>query len=297
MAYTAQKVAKGSEHAQILRPGELSTIRHTYHLNYSGSGGTAIADALAASGLPLPKVSRLGNVLGRDFICMAVEDVALVDNHQSKYICQVLFGARTMPDVPYVKVTRVDGVRLVDRWRTGSGFPTDGTAAFPPTAAESVGGTALDIAGTPVVRYRVPTQRITVEVMHDATRLKHDTGTGFHDYNAELSTYAYKRNTNPLLGWPKGKLIYEGGTESPVDDIWRVRSYNFLADDWYHLEQRPDMAPDGSPRLGASATWDSTTVYQSAKAWWYQPFPSFAALEALLPTGVLSEYDNPGPGY
>lgn len=296
MAYTATVIHEGSRELNQQRPGELSTYEDSYAIVWSGAGGRALTDALGASGLPRPKITRGLSIQGATYVCMA-RQVAPHPDHPNDYTAKVLMAQRVQDDVPFVKVTRQAGVRLVDQYRRFSALPTDGAASFPPAVGDAVTGQAIDIAGNPAVRFRVPTQAITVEVMYDAAYAAFaNSGNSVPDYNAENSTYAFKRNTAAILGWAKGKVLFEGADEATVDDIWRVRTYRFLADDWFHLEQRPALDIDGAPWLNTTATWaDGTPVKQVGKVYWHQPYPDLAAFTSLLPAAVLAEVVNPTP--
>ncbi len=295
MAYTAQLV-KGSEDGMLLRPGELSTYRQRYQVLHNGSGGTLLEDAAAATGLPVPKVTRGKTIRGASFVCMALESLVKRLDHASTYDAVAIFGARVFTDIPFVKITRSHGYRLVDVWVDPSAFPTDFAAAFPPTSAEQITGTKVDVNGVPVVRYRVPQQTITVEVMVDGPAAKASAGSALVPVSTELDAYAFKRNSADFLGCKKGTLLFEGGDESTVDDIWRVRSYVFVFDQWGFMEQRPALAPDGSPMTGAYTTWpDGTQIYQATRAWWYQPYKTLTAFSSIVPAAVLAELDNPTP--
>lgn len=297
MAYTAILTHDGSRSLSRERPGELSQYADVGHLVYSGSGGVALADALGATGLPAPKSSRGLTLNGSSYVCMKVE-VNPHPTHANDYVYKATYATRVNPEIPFVKVTRTAGVRLADQYRRFSALPTSGAASFPPVTADRITGTAIDINGTPAVRYRVPTQVITVEVMYDAPVVANASTTAVPDYEAEAATYAFKRNSAAFLGWGIGKVLFEGADESPVDDIWRVRTFRFTADAWAHLEQRIALHINGGPILDVAAVWAdgfSTAVKQTTRVYWYQPFPDLAAFASLVPAGVLSEIATPTP--
>lgn len=296
MAYTWTKIHDTGP-MKLAKPGEVSTYVEVFHVVSDGgvSDPQTQHDVRVLSECPIPKITRFGGTslyFPQQFVCASV-DISHIKGAPHQWLVTVAWETR-FGLTCWVKTSRFGSGRLAARFRDGNPL-ADGTAAWPPTATEQVTGTKLDYMGQPF-QIMVPQQRIVVETMFDATALKVSTGSAIPDYQTINSTYAFKRNNAAFLGWAKGKVLFEGCSETGQDDIWRTITWNFLADDWFHLEQRPVLDINGKPITTAGSAWaDGTVPLHCANVVWFQPFTGTAALSSLFDSCTSSEIASPTP--
>jgi hypothetical protein len=197
----------------------------------------------------------------------------------------------------FARVTRTPGSRQAALYRrnpfVAGNPPVDGDVAFPPTTA--CAGTRCDQNGVPE-KYSVTQQNIQLEVHVDRTGV---TGTG--GYTAESITryfidlYAETRNSAAVLGFNRGELLYKGCSIAPRDEFY-VITHTWIADWWTFLEQRPVMGPNGQPLLVSTASFLGTSVRQTDKVYWFQPYPDFSNHADILTFhGISGEITTPMP--
>lgn len=116
-----------------------------------------------------------------------------------------------------------------------------------------IGGTRIDVSGKPVsletVRESI-TVDLTLSYIPDLEKIR--------NYNGS-------RNRFSFLGIPPGAVVFKGATWSNIaPGKWSV-SYEFAADNFYHLVQQPQIERGGMPILSAGG--------QAEYVNWVQPFP------------------------
>lgn len=280
-------------------PGEISTFQQVGIFRSDGLGGSP-ADSWGvyfASEVPRPKAARLttGTAWQKSFVCINTVVKQLPEDGKT-WIVTITWATRQNYDACAMKPTRSAGARLVDRWRDGAP-PAAGAATWPPTAGDEVSGTKLDVRGTPQ-RIAVPQQTVIVETFFDATFLRQASGVAWPNYQSINATYAFKRNSAAYLGWDAGKLLFLGCDETGVHDIWRTLTWRFLADEWFHLEQRPRLEANGKVLCADSSTWpDGSTMFHASKVAWYQPYPGTADFREMFDSCTKAQIDNPTPVY
>ena len=170
MAWTYTEItSSGSRH--LMKPGEASTNVNVYLLESSTSATASDASNYWRITLGrCPKTFRIG--VGSEWLTwvLASLEITPVVDAVSKWIVKETFTSRDGCTC-LAKVSRSAGVRIVDQFRRAT-VPTSTTVgAFPPTTAEAIAGTKVDMRGTPF-KYQVHTQNIVVETMYEAAALK-----------------------------------------------------------------------------------------------------------------------------
>jgi hypothetical protein len=73
-----------------------------------------------------------------------------------------------------------------------------------------------------------------------------------------------KRNLAAWIGFPAGSVLFDGISVDPDQDEYVRFTYTFIYDQWYHLEQQPELDPE--QRVELNATGNAETVK------WFQPY-------------------------
>jgi len=280
-----------------MKPGEVSSLSLVSLVQ--GSTGTTSADLYNYWTQVLfrcPKTFRwTADTQLYSYVLAAVE-ITPVPDAAYKWIVRETFTTRDGCTC-LAKVTRSAGARIVDRFRVVT-VPTSTTiGAFPPTSSEMIAGTPIDMRGTPQ-KYPVVTQNIVVETMYEAAYVKSNTSLAWPDYQSIATSAQFKRNSASFLGWNAGQVVFMGMDESPVDDLWRMCTWRFVADNWYHLEQRAAPEANGKVLVADTSTWaDGTVMMHASKVLWYQPYPSTFDFMTLFDTCVQNELSNPKPAW
>ena len=125
-----------------------------------------------------------------------------------------------------------------------------------------IGGIRIDVAGKPIsletVRESISVD-VTLSYIPDLEKIRNFNGS---------------RNASSFLGIPPGAVVFKGATWSNIaPGKWQV-SYEFAADNFYHLVQQPQLNADtGKPILDERG--------QAKYVNWVQPFPRILNHRAL----------------
>ena len=191
-------------------------------------------------------------------------------------------------EVGYISLRSTYEATVVDSWRqwdnnsallfdldrttyaTQSGTNPIRTPRYPPGSVDSdIGGNPIDIAGDPtsIISYK---QRLVVDLIAD-TRI-----------NAQwLKEYMGTRNFQPFLGVEAGALLFAGADASMISQGKWQHTYNFEADNFFHLVQRPLRMPHGDIILAPGSGQANHIV-------WVQPFPRTMDFQSIEYNGLLS---------
>lgn len=245
------------------------------------------------------------------WVCRSVE-VSPIPQSKFGYMISVRWSTRHVLDNPaeatastrqWFRITRSTSIRTVAQYRSGTAIWSaanllaNKNVTWPPTA--DIGGDKVDANGQPK-QLRVAQQTIDVSFLWDRT---YDSTNAIADgadpeqqtFDAFLNT----RNNASFLGWQAGMVTYVGTTYNQAPDEWMVVTHKFIADEWYHLEQRavPNIA--GPPLLVAGTNWIGMPMRQAEKVAWYQPFNSVVDFELLFSwrDGLWESITTPQPAW
>jgi hypothetical protein len=132
-----------------------------------------------------------------------------------------------------------------------------------------IGGTAIDVAGT-------PESRIVTQIAYTITVVDRALPSSAVIYQAMGA-----RNSTSFLGWPAGSTVFQG-YDATIDPETGNTSctFRFLVDEFYHMRQRPLRNVDGSVQLGAAG---SAYPANAGTVIFRQPFDNFFSFQNLSP--------------
>jgi len=93
-----------------------------------------------------------------------------------------------------------------------------------------------------------------------------------------------KRNTAEWIGFPAGSVLFAGISADPDQDEYIRLTYTFIYDQWYHLEQQPELDPEQRVELNGSG--NAGTVK------WFQPYPNTYDFADLFGAYELAWLEN-----
>ena len=195
----------------------------------------------------------------------------------------------------YCKISRRGTFRMVPLWKFPSTFPTNFTAAWPPTAG--IIGTNVDIMGVPE---NTPCWHTNISIELYLNKANQYATEGNANYwPAFWENNLFKRNSTTFLGYPTGIVVFKGFNEAPTNDPWSTFTLDFEADSIGHLEQKVLPNVTGGVLLTNTVTWGSSVIKQANQAYWYQPYYRYGTCDflTLSPVGNWNELLQPTPAW
>lgn len=289
-----------SDSIQLAEAGEETRFVQVATYVYDDATLKTVWDVLADNVVPkqgqryVPPGTPANTDPRRRFICRSV-DVSPIPQSPRAWQVRITWSHR-QPDVisnPYYRITRSTSFRSFAAYRgdtAGSsiwtGVPADGTVPYPPTSW--IAGAKLDVNMNPLT-WKIAQQSIQVDITWDRTFNKSTDAVSGATLGPDppdewTSIYCNTRNNAEFLGWPTGYVTYLGWTASPSPNETMIVSHKFLADDYYHLEQRPFPGESGTgqPMLDVGATWVTFPTQSAKYVAWYQPYATLADYSNLF---------------
>lgn len=292
---------RNSQSYRIGKPGEDFTLTEIFHVTWIPADGTdaypgdgsilASASNTAITGTRVPKVQERYAGCDANLSFLVCESVDWRVNPEARHSWTVTanwasrmeFAYQSLPE-PWTRITRVGGLRQMQRWRKGVTIPSIAGYVWPPTT--DIGGTRVDIHGQPGIG-QIPQMAITVEFRYDRTWTLGPDDEIAPEPSPLFAAWMGTRNSEPFLGYDPGFILCTGISASPINDQGYLMQYRFLFDWLGHYEQRSAPSTNGANFLAAAASnFIGVPYLQASKIGWYQPFPETEDLTLMFPPDV-----------
>lgn len=266
--------------------------RHTYERDnrtfgvriYHVSNIDSPALALNAAGVP-----QIGDAFPDASGLIAFDrDAAFIEGQPTAVRIEIEYGESdfippdTNPeDLGYVQFQVRPSAQFKEVWRVNPGlvFPINGNADN--SVFDDILGVSVDSNGEPVTYLR----RSVSFVINETIKQK--------ELNVPLYfSFAGTRNSVSFFNFVPGALLYVGADVTGSFKGGKVRvSHEFLADEWWHLQQAPRRGTDGEPRLKTVGMWpdppvlgiDSEPIKAAQNVYWRQPFTTLKPFKDISP--------------